>query len=133
MNQVSRRGTNWHKFLIDDADGQNRSIEFGRAAQLHRDTQVRAAMARRLRLYDAREHLPHGCGERSTARRRLRDRIAAYPGIRPGGKYTAFTETSRNNACGHGDGAGAALNLDNRFRPCNFVELMPRLQEHLKP
>ena len=23
--------------------------------------------------------------------------------------------------------------LDNRFRPCNFVELMPRLQEHLKP
>ena len=23
--------------------------------------------------------------------------------------------------------------LDNRYRPCNFVELMPRLQEHLKP
>jgi len=23
--------------------------------------------------------------------------------------------------------------LDNRFRPCNLVELMPRLQEHLKP
>jgi molybdenum cofactor biosynthesis protein B len=23
--------------------------------------------------------------------------------------------------------------LDNRFRPCNFVELMPRLQEHLAP
>jgi len=23
--------------------------------------------------------------------------------------------------------------LDNRLRPCNFVELMPRLQEHLKP
>jgi len=23
--------------------------------------------------------------------------------------------------------------LDNRHRPCNFVELMPRLQEHLKP
>ena len=22
--------------------------------------------------------------------------------------------------------------LDNRFRPCNLVELMPRLQEHLK-
>jgi molybdenum cofactor biosynthesis protein B len=22
--------------------------------------------------------------------------------------------------------------LDNRFRPCNFVELMPRLKEHLK-
>ena len=22
--------------------------------------------------------------------------------------------------------------LDNRFRPCNFVEFMPRLQEHLK-
>src|SRR5213079_859134 len=22
--------------------------------------------------------------------------------------------------------------LDNRFRPCNFVELIPRLQEHLK-
>jgi molybdenum cofactor biosynthesis protein B len=22
--------------------------------------------------------------------------------------------------------------LDNRFRPCNFVELMPRLQEHLQ-
>jgi molybdenum cofactor biosynthesis protein B len=22
--------------------------------------------------------------------------------------------------------------LDNRFRPCNFVELMPRLQEHIK-
>jgi molybdopterin adenylyltransferase len=22
--------------------------------------------------------------------------------------------------------------LDNRFRPCNFVELMPRLQEHVK-
>src|SRR5262245_60653241 len=22
--------------------------------------------------------------------------------------------------------------LDNRFRPCNFVELMPRLREHLK-
>jgi len=22
--------------------------------------------------------------------------------------------------------------LDNRFRPCNFDELMPRLQEHLK-
>ena len=22
--------------------------------------------------------------------------------------------------------------LDNRFRPCNFVELMPRLQEHLR-
>jgi molybdenum cofactor biosynthesis protein B len=25
-----------------------------------------------------------------------------------------------------------AHQLDNRFRPCNFVELMPRLQEHLK-
>ena len=24
-----------------------------------------------------------------------------------------------------------AHQLDNRFRPCNFVELMPRLQEHL--
>jgi len=23
--------------------------------------------------------------------------------------------------------------LDNRFRPCNLVELMPRLQEHLRP
>ena len=23
--------------------------------------------------------------------------------------------------------------LDNRFRPCNLVELMPRLREHLKP
>jgi len=23
--------------------------------------------------------------------------------------------------------------LDNRHRPCNFVELIPRLQEHLKP
>jgi len=23
--------------------------------------------------------------------------------------------------------------LDSRFRPCNFVELMPRLQEHLPP
>jgi molybdenum cofactor biosynthesis protein B len=23
--------------------------------------------------------------------------------------------------------------LDNRFRPCNLVELMPRLQEHLQP
>jgi molybdenum cofactor biosynthesis protein B len=23
--------------------------------------------------------------------------------------------------------------LDNRFRPCNLVELMPRLQEHIKP
>src|SRR3984957_6149077 len=30
--------------------------------------------------------------------------------------------------------AGILLNqLDNRFRPCNLVELMPRLQEHLKP
>jgi molybdenum cofactor biosynthesis protein B len=26
-----------------------------------------------------------------------------------------------------------AHQLDNRFRPCNLVELMPRLQEHLKP
>jgi molybdenum cofactor biosynthesis protein B len=25
-----------------------------------------------------------------------------------------------------------ATQLDNRHRPCNFVELMPRLQEHLK-
>jgi hypothetical protein len=28
MNQVTRRGANWHNFLVDDADGQNRSIEF---------------------------------------------------------------------------------------------------------
>jgi hypothetical protein len=28
MNQVTRRGKNWHNFLVDDADGQNRSIEF---------------------------------------------------------------------------------------------------------
>ena len=26
-----------------------------------------------------------------------------------------------------------AFQLDNRHRPCNLVELMPRLQEHLKP
>ena len=26
-----------------------------------------------------------------------------------------------------------ALQLDNRHRPCNLVELMPRLQEHLEP
>jgi molybdenum cofactor biosynthesis protein B len=26
-----------------------------------------------------------------------------------------------------------ASQLDNRHRPCNLVELMPRLQEHLKP
>ncbi len=25
-----------------------------------------------------------------------------------------------------------SLQLDSRFRPCNFVELMPRLNEHLK-
>ena len=24
-----------------------------------------------------------------------------------------------------------AYQLDNRFRPCNFVEIMPRLQEHI--
>ena len=28
MNMVTRRGTNWHNLLVDDADGQNRSIEF---------------------------------------------------------------------------------------------------------
>ena len=26
-----------------------------------------------------------------------------------------------------------AFQLDNRYRPCNLVELMPRLQEHIKP
>jgi len=26
-----------------------------------------------------------------------------------------------------------AYQLDNRFRPCNFVEIMPRLEEHIKP
>jgi molybdenum cofactor biosynthesis protein B len=25
------------------------------------------------------------------------------------------------------------LQLDARHRPCNFVEIMPRLREHLKP
>jgi hypothetical protein len=28
MNQVTRRGTNWHNFVIDEQDRQNRSIEF---------------------------------------------------------------------------------------------------------
>lgn len=28
MNQVTRRGNHWHNLLVDDADGQNRSIEF---------------------------------------------------------------------------------------------------------
>jgi hypothetical protein len=56
----------------------------------------------------------------------------AYPRIRPGGEYTTCTEAGRNNACGHDDRYGATLNLDNRFRSYNFVELMPRLQEHLK-
>jgi hypothetical protein len=28
MNQVTRRGTNWHNFVIDEQDRQNRSIDF---------------------------------------------------------------------------------------------------------
>jgi hypothetical protein len=28
MNQVTRRGTNWHNLVIDEQDRQNRSIEF---------------------------------------------------------------------------------------------------------
>ena len=48
-----------------------------------------------------------------------------------GGTYL-FALPGSPSACRDGWEGILVHQLDNRFRPCNFVELMPRLQEHLK-
>ncbi|MBV8653701.1 MAG: molybdenum cofactor biosynthesis protein B [Alphaproteobacteria bacterium] len=49
-----------------------------------------------------------------------------------GGTYL-FALPGSPSACRDGWEGILVHQLDNRFRPCNLVELMPRLQEHLKP
>ncbi len=46
-----------------------------------------------------------------------------------GGTYL-FALPGSPGACRDGWDEILCYQLDNRFRPCNFVELMPRLQEH---
>ncbi len=48
-----------------------------------------------------------------------------------GGTYL-FALPGSPSACRDGWEEILRFQLDNRFRPCNLVELMPRLQEHLK-
>ena len=48
-----------------------------------------------------------------------------------GGTYL-FALPGSPSACSDGWEGILVHQLDNRFRPCNLVELMPRLQEHLK-
>ena len=48
-----------------------------------------------------------------------------------GGTYL-FALPGSPSACRDGWDEILKWQLDNRFRPCNLVELMPRLQEHLK-
>ncbi len=48
-----------------------------------------------------------------------------------GGTYL-FALPGSPSACRDGWEEILRHQLDNRFRPCNLVELMPRLQEHLK-
>src|SRR5918912_253875 len=49
-----------------------------------------------------------------------------------GGTYL-FALPGSPGACRDGWESILVHQLDNRHRPCNLVELMPRLQEHLKP
>jgi molybdopterin adenylyltransferase len=49
-----------------------------------------------------------------------------------GGTYL-FALPGSPSACRDGWDDIIRHQLDNRHRPCNLVELMPRLQEHLKP
>ncbi|HEY7690680.1 MAG TPA: molybdenum cofactor biosynthesis protein, partial [Dongiaceae bacterium] len=48
-----------------------------------------------------------------------------------GGTYL-FALPGSPGACRDGWEGILRAQLDNRHRPCNLVELMPRLQEHLK-
>jgi len=48
-----------------------------------------------------------------------------------GGTYL-FALPGSPGACRDGWNGILKQQLDNRYRPCNFVELMPRLNEHLK-
>lgn len=48
-----------------------------------------------------------------------------------GGTYL-FALPGSPGACRDGWNGILKHQLDNRYRPCNFVELMPRLNEHLK-
>lgn len=47
------------------------------------------------------------------------------------GKYL-FALPGSPGACKDGWDEILVLQLDNRYRPCNFVEILPRLQEHRK-
>jgi molybdenum cofactor biosynthesis protein B len=49
-----------------------------------------------------------------------------------GGTYV-FCVPGSNGACRDAWNGILKSQLDFRHRPCNFVEIMPRLQEHLKP
>ncbi|MBB4284520.1 molybdenum cofactor biosynthesis protein B [Roseospira goensis] len=49
-----------------------------------------------------------------------------------GGTYL-FALPGSTGACKDAWDGILATQLDSRYRPCNFVELMPRLQEHLAP
>ena len=49
-----------------------------------------------------------------------------------GGTYL-FALPGSPGACRDGWDEILKWQLDNRFRPCNFVEIMPRLQEHVTP
>jgi hypothetical protein len=58
------------------------------------------------------------------------DVVIATGGV-AGGTYL-FALPGSPGACRDGWDDILKWQLDSRFRPCNLVELMPRLQEHLK-
>ena len=87
--------------------------------------------------------LATAAGHRVAARRIVRDDFGAIVAqlrvwiadpeidvvISTGGTYL-FALPGSPGACRDAWEGILVHQLDNRFRPCNFVELMPRLQEH---
>jgi len=107
MNQVTRRGTNWHNLVVNDSQNQwygGGQVEvhpiLGWTTQLHRRSKARPGVARRLRLHDARQHLPHRHGSGASPGHRLCARFAANADLRPARQFEKGRR-SNNIRSGH--------------------------------
>ena len=117
MNRITRSGADWHDLRGETCQwselARRLRDEIDRiflwAAQVHRHSPARPALARGLCLDADRKHLPHRLGKHATRRCRPRPRRRPNSAIRPGRQRRATAKIAGSPHAGPGHQLRAAL------------------------